>query len=119
MNWAVVVKEWAHRVLGGQGVRLQGPRGSKGRPIGPQGVNGWGGQGVGLPLQSPRGSRGRPTGSQGIEGWAYKVLEGPTGQGCISCGMCSYPELTKDHVLTSAYVRNFRTVTRNAVNKSV
>ena len=40
-------------------------------------------------------------------------------QGCISCGMCSYPELTKDHVLTSAYVRNFRTVTRNAVNKSV
>ena len=40
-------------------------------------------------------------------------------QGCISCGMCSYPELTKDHVLTSAYVYIFRTVTRNAVNKSV
>ena len=40
-------------------------------------------------------------------------------QGCISCGMCSYPELTKDHVLTSAYVNTFRTVTRNAVNKSV
>ena len=40
-------------------------------------------------------------------------------QGCISCGMCSYPELTKDHVLTSAYVKFFRTVTRNAVNKSV
>ena len=40
-------------------------------------------------------------------------------QGCISCGMCSYPELTKDHVLTSAYVNIFRTVTRNAVNKSV
>ena len=39
-------------------------------------------------------------------------------QGCISCGMCSYPELTKDHVLTSAYVNIFRTVTRNAVNKS-
>ena len=33
--------------------------------------------------------------------------------------MCSYPELTKDHVLTSAYVKIFRTVTRNAVNKSV
>ena len=33
--------------------------------------------------------------------------------------MCSYPELTKDHVLTSAYVNIFRTVTRNAVNKSV
>ena len=40
-------------------------------------------------------------------------------QGCISCGMCSYPELTKDHMLTSAYVYIFRTVTRNAVNKSV
>ena len=32
--------------------------------------------------------------------------------------MCSYPELTKDHVLTSAYVKIFRIVTRNAVNKS-
>ena len=42
----------------------------------------------------------------------------PPHQGCISCGMCSYPELTKDHVLTSAYVNIFRTVTRNAVNKS-
>ena len=40
-------------------------------------------------------------------------------QGCISCGMCSYPELTKDHVLTSAYVNIFRTITRNALNKSV
>ena len=25
--------------------------------------------------------------------------------------MCSYPELTKDHVLTSAYVNFFRTIT--------
>ena len=25
-----------------------------------------------------------------------------TGQGCISCGLCSYPELTEDHVLPSA-----------------
>ena len=40
-------------------------------------------------------------------------------QGCISCGTCSYPELTEDHVLTSAYFKIFRTVTRNAVNKSV
>ena len=40
-------------------------------------------------------------------------------QGCISCGTCSYPELTKDHVLTSAYVKIFKTVTRNAINKSV
>ena len=32
-------------------------------------------------------------------------------QGCISCGTCSYPELTKDHVLTSAYVKIFRNVT--------
>ena len=38
-------------------------------------------------------------------------------QGCISCGTCSYPKLTEDHVLTSAYVKIFRTVTRNAVNK--
>ena len=30
---------------------------------------------------------------------------------------CSYPELTEDHVLTS--VKILRTVTRNAVNKSV
>ena len=29
------------------------------------------------------------------------------------------PELTEDHVLTSAYVKFFRTVTKNAVNKSV
>ena len=40
-------------------------------------------------------------------------------QGCISCGTCSYPKLTEDHVLTSAYVKIFRTVTRNAVNKGV
>ena len=39
-------------------------------------------------------------------------------QGCISCGTCSYLELTEDHVLTSAYVKIFRIVTRNAVNKS-
>ena len=40
-------------------------------------------------------------------------------QGCIFRLACSYPELTEDHVLTSAYVKFFRTVTRNAVNKSV
>ena len=40
-------------------------------------------------------------------------------QGCIFRLTCSHPELTKDHVLTSAYVKIFRTVTRNAVNKSV
>ena len=39
-------------------------------------------------------------------------------QGCICCGTCSYLELTEDHVLTSAYVKIFRIVTRNAVNKS-
>ena len=39
-------------------------------------------------------------------------------QGCISCGTCSYPELTEDHVRTSAYVKIFRIVTRNAINKS-
>ena len=41
------------------------------------------------------------------------------GQGCSFCLTCSYPELTEDHVLTSAYVKLFRTVTRNAINKSV
>ena len=45
--------------------------------------------------------------------WPYAA------QGCISCGPCSCPELTEDHVLPSAYVEIFRTVTRNAVNKSV
>ena len=40
-------------------------------------------------------------------------------QGCIFRLTCSYPELTKDHVLTSAYVNIFRTVTRNAAKKSV
>ena len=45
------------------------------------------------------------------------VLHG--GQGCISCGTCSYSELTEDHVLPSAKVKIFRTVMRNAVNKSV
>ena len=41
------------------------------------------------------------------------------GQGCIFRLTCSHRELTKDHVLTSAYVKIFRTVTGNAVNKSV
>ena len=40
-------------------------------------------------------------------------------QGCIFRLTCSHPELTEDHVLTSVYVKIFRTVTRNAVNKSV
>ena len=40
-------------------------------------------------------------------------------QGCIFRLTCSHRELTEDHVLTSAYVKIFRTVTRNAVNKSV
>ena len=41
----------------------------------------------------------------------------PPTQGCIFRLTCSHPELTEDHVLTSAYVRIFRNVTRNAVNK--
>ena len=40
-------------------------------------------------------------------------------QGCIFRLTCSHPELTEDYVLTSAYVKIFKTVTRNAVNKSV
>ena len=50
--------------------------------------------------------------------------EGPSAvcsmtQRCINRGMCSHPELTLDHVLTSAYVIIFWAVARNAVNKSV
>ena len=48
-----------------------------------------------------------------------EYMRGSTNQGCIFCLTCSHPELTEDHVLTSAYVKMFRTVTRNAVNKSV
>ena len=40
-------------------------------------------------------------------------------QGCIFRLTCSHRELTEDHLLTSAYVKIFRTITRNAVNKSV
>ena len=40
-------------------------------------------------------------------------------QWCIIRLTCSHPELTKDHVLISAYVIIFGTVARNAVNKSV
>ena len=40
-------------------------------------------------------------------------------QGCIFRLTCSHHELTRDHVLTSAYVKIFRTVTRNAVNRGV
>ena len=40
-------------------------------------------------------------------------------QGCIFRLTCSHPELTQDPVPTSAYVKIFRTVTRNAINKSV
>ena len=50
--------------------------------------------------------------------WRPWQISGMMHQGCISCVTCSYPELTEDHVLTSAYVKIFRIVTRNAVNKS-
>ena len=43
----------------------------------------------------------------------------PVWQGCIFRLTCSHRELTKNHVLTSAYVKIFRSVTRKAVNKSV
>ena len=47
------------------------------------------------------------------------VLSNDNSQGCIFRLTCSHPELTEDHVLTSAYVKIFRTLTRNAINKSV
>ena len=53
------VKVLAYKVPGSQGVSLQGPKGSRGRPTGFLG-----GQGVGL--EGPQGSRGRLTGSQGV-----------------------------------------------------
>ena len=54
-------------------------------------------------------------------GNAYDGILGPgfSAAGCIFRLTCSHPELTEDHVLTSANVKFFRTVTRNAVNKSV
>ena len=51
-------------------------------------------------------------------GGSFLKLADDNKQGCISCEPCSCPELTEDHVLPSAYVEIFRTVTRNAVNKS-
>ena len=57
MMWAMVVKGWAKRVLGIQGVGLQGPRGSRSRPTGSQGVKGW----------TYRGARGKSTGSRGVK----------------------------------------------------
>ena len=30
------------------------------------------------------------------------LIEEGDDQGCISCGLCSYPELAEDHVLPSA-----------------
>ena len=63
---SIGVKGWACWVLGGQGVGLQGHRGSRGGPTGSQGVKGRptgsqvpGCQGVGQ--KGPKGSRGRPT----------------------------------------------------------
>ena len=44
--------------------------------------------------------------------------DGNCDQWCSFCLTCSYPELTEDHVLTSVYVKIFRIVMRNAVNKS-
>ena len=49
----------------------------------------------------------------------FQVLHTYDNQGCIFRLTCSHPELIEDHVLTSAYVKICRTVTRNAVNKSV
>ena len=56
-------------VPGGQGVSLEVPKGSRGRPTGSQGVKGLAyrvsrGQGVGR--QGPRESRCGHTGSQGV-----------------------------------------------------
>ena len=64
MKWALMVKGWACSFLAGQGVGLQGPRGSRGGTTGSQRPRGepTGSQGVGQ-----KGSRGGPTGSQGVK----------------------------------------------------
>ena len=61
MKWALMVKGWACSFLGGQGVCLQGPRGSRGGPSG---------------SQRPRVPGGRP---KGIKVWAYRVTRGQGG----------------------------------------
>ena len=48
-----------------------------------------------------------------------RFIQVSVNQGCIFRLTCSNPELTEDHVLTSVYVKIFRTVTRNAANESV
>ena len=92
MKWALVVKGWACKVLGGQVVGLQGPMRSTGGPTGSQGVKGFQGvmgfqevmgyakrvpRGQGMGLEGPKGSRGRPNstvpGDQGVG------LQGPRG----------------------------------------
>ena len=45
-----------------------------------------GGQGV--DLQGPRGSRGMPTGSQGVKGLAYRVPGGQICHMCHVCHIC-------------------------------
>ena len=65
----VVSRGVAYRVPGGQGIGLQGPRGSRGRTTGSQRVKGKayrvsGGQGV--DLKGSKGSRGRLQGPRGI-----------------------------------------------------
>ena len=41
----------------------------------------------------------------------------PYSQGCIFRLTCSHPELAEGHVLTSAYIKIFRTFTRNEKKK--
>ena len=66
MKWAVVVKGWAYRVLGGQRV---------GQSV-PAGMTWPGHQGVGL--EGPRWSRGRLRGSQGVKGLGLQYPRGST-----------------------------------------
>ena len=89
------MKGLAYRVLGGQGIDLQGPRFQGVDPLGPSRSRGLllGSQGVkgraysvtedeGVGLKGPKWSRGRPTVSQGIKGWpkgSQGSRGGPTG----------------------------------------
>ena len=58
-----------------------------------------------------------------MKGWhnliKIRISHHLVSQGCIFRLTCSHRELTEGRVLISAYVKIFRTITRNVVNKSV
>ena len=99
----------------GQGLDLQGPRGSRGKPKRSQGVKWWansyrvpGGQGVGL--QGPRGLKVGPTGSAQRVGFfnigSGRVLDKIPGSGSGS-GRVGVSKYTIGYFRVSFYFRVF------------